>query len=127
MVREDVSVACMAPTVLNSLLNFPDAGNYKTRRTPRIVAAGSAPPLAIVKQIIERFGWDFHQIYGLTETSPVLTLAKVKAHLRDRPLDEQHGLMAKAGLEAVGVEVRVVDDDGNDVAQNGQQAGEAMS
>jgi fatty-acyl-CoA synthase len=127
MVRERVSVACMAPTVLNSLLNFPEADQYNFERTPRVVAAGSAPPMAIVKKLIERFGWDFRQIYGLTETSPVLTIANVKSHLKELPAEEQYKLLAKAGMEAIGVSVRVVDEDGRDVKRDGQEVGEVIA
>ncbi len=122
-----MSIACMAPTVLNGILNFPEAEQYKLKRKPRLVIAGSAPPMAFVKMLEERLGWEFNQIYGLTETSPVLTVSKVKAHLNDQPAEEQYRLQAKAGSGAIGVEVRVVDDEGRDVKADGQEVGEVIA
>jgi acyl-CoA synthetase (AMP-forming)/AMP-acid ligase II len=127
MEREGVSIACMAPAVLNSLLSFPKAEQYKLERKPRLVVAGSAPPAAFIKDLSARFGWSFTQIYGLTETSPVLTVSKIKSHLKGRSVEERYQLLAKAGNEAIGVEVRVVDEEERDVKADGQEVGEVVA
>jgi fatty-acyl-CoA synthase len=125
--QEKVTIACMAPTVLNGVLNFPEPEKYEIDRKPRLVVAGSAPPAAFVKTLTEKLGWEFNQIYGLTETSPVLTFSYVKQHLKGLPAEEQYRLKAKAGQDAVGVEVRVVDDAGDEVKADGQEVGEIVA
>jgi fatty-acyl-CoA synthase len=75
----------------------------------------------------ERLGWRVIQIYGLTETSPFLTVSKVKPHMRDWPAEEKYRVQTRTGYEMLGVEIRVVDEAGSDVAADGQAVGEIIA
>jgi fatty-acyl-CoA synthase len=124
---EGVTLACMAPAVLATILNFPDAANYTLTTTPRLVVAGAPPPAAFIKQLQDRLGWGFIQVYGLTETSPFLTVSRLKPHQASLPEDERIRIQDRAGMEMIGVDLRVVDDDGRDVPADDTTVGEVVA
>src|SRR5204862_5984201 len=93
----------------------------------RIGTAGSAPPLASIQGVQERYGWRVIQIYGLTETAPFLTVSKVTPTMDDWPEDHKLRVQAKTGYPMIGVDVRVVDDAGRDVAPDSNEVGEVIA
>jgi len=127
--RERVTFACMPPTMINMALNHPmDAGAIG--RLPgemRVGTAGSAPPLATIQGAQEKFGWHIIQIYGLTETSPFLTVSKIKPHMQDWPADRKSRVQAKTGYAMIGVDIRVVNDEGRDVEIDSGEVGEVIT
>jgi fatty-acyl-CoA synthase len=126
MRAEGATAACLAPTMINMLLNHPAA---RSRELPnlRVGTAGSAPPMAIIKAAQEQFGWRIIQVYGLTETAPFLTVSKLKPNMRDWPESEKYRVQTRTGYPMLGVELRVLDDDGYDVEPDGQQKGEVVA
>ena len=72
---EQITFACMAPAVLSTVLNFPDKTSYRATTRPRFVVAGAPPPAAFIERLEKELGWEFIQIYGLTETAPILTVS----------------------------------------------------
>jgi fatty-acyl-CoA synthase len=127
--RERMSFACMPPTMINMALNHQlSEEQFKALpKNVRIATAGSAPPMALIKGMQERLGWQVIQIYGLTETSPFLTVSKVKPHMRDWLKEEQYRVQTRTGYEMLGVEIRVIDEHGKDVEPDGQQVGEIIA
>ncbi|HKQ78268.1 MAG TPA: long-chain-fatty-acid--CoA ligase [Blastocatellia bacterium] len=128
--RERMSFACMPPTMINMALNhnLSDAQlEALPRKGVRVATAGSAPPLALIEGMQERLGWQVIQVYGLTETSPFLTVSKVKPHMRDLPKAEQYRIQTRTGYQMLGVDLRVVDENGNDVEPDGQSVGEIIA
>ena len=71
--------------------------------------------MASIKGMQEKLGWQVIQIYGLTETSPFLTVSKVKPHMKDWPAEEKYRVQTRTGYTMLGVETRVVDEEGKDV------------
>jgi len=129
VIRENVTFACMPPTMINMALNHPlNATEFaQVPRNIRIGTAGSAPPLATIQGAQEKFGWRVIQIYGLTETSPFLTVCKIKPHMDDWPAEDRLSVQAKTGYPMIGVDIRVVDDEGNDVRPDSGQVGEVIA
>lgn len=128
--RERMSFACMPPTMINMALNHPlseEQMKSLPRQGVRVATAGSAPPRALIEGMQERLGWQVIQVYGLTETSPFLTVAKVKPHMRAWPKEEQYRVQTRTGYPMLGVELRVVGEDGQDVAPDGEQVGEVIA
>jgi len=117
---EGVTLACMAPTVLSMILRYEDRGEHTLRTRPRVVVAGAPPPAAFIEQLETELGWDFLQIYGLTETAPLLTFS-APGH-DAAPSD--YSRRARAGIPALGVEIRLLDDDGNEVPRDDATVGE---
>ena len=114
---ERVTFACMPPTMINMALNHPiDAATLeRLPRDMRVGTAGSAPPLATIQGAQEKFGWRVIQIYGLTETAPFMTVSKVKPTMDEWPEDQKLRVQAKTGYSMIGVDIRVVDNEGRDV------------
>jgi len=127
--RERMSFACMPPTMINLALNYQASHDLPAGlpRDVRIATAGSAPPQALIKGMQERLGWRVIQIYGLTETSPFLTVSKVKPHMRDHTTDDKYRIQTRTGYPMIGTEIRVVDDQGIDVPADGTTVGEVMA
>ncbi len=127
--RERMTFACMPPAMINMALNHRLSEDQLKAlpRDARIATAGSAPPMALIEGMQERLGWQVIQIYGLTETSPFLTVSKVKPHMRDWPAEEKLRVQTRTGYQMLGVEIRVVDDDGKDIEPDGEQVGEVIA
>ncbi|WP_449540270.1 long-chain-fatty-acid--CoA ligase [Ferdinandcohnia sp. Marseille-Q9671] len=125
--RYNVTVMHMAPTVLNTLLQYASTEGYtKQEQAIRIVVAGSAPPPAFVKRVEEELEWEFIQVYGMTEAAPLITTSIIRETQTDIPKEEKYRLKAKAGYEFVGADVRVVNEFGEDVAHDGKEIGEVI-
>lgn len=70
--KEGVTFACMAPAVLRAILDYPDEGAHAIKTRPRFTVAGAPPPAAFVERLEKDLGGEFLEIYGLTETAPLL-------------------------------------------------------
>ncbi|NIQ37563.1 MAG: long-chain-fatty-acid--CoA ligase [Proteobacteria bacterium] len=124
--RERVTLTNMIPTMLNLLVNEPDVKNYDCGSL-RVLLSGGAPIAPeVVRKIIDTFACDYIQTYGMTETSPYLTLSILKEHLKELPYEEQLRFKSKTGREFIGVELKVVRDDGTEVSPNDQEVGEVI-
>jgi fatty-acyl-CoA synthase len=125
-VREyDVSYMCGAPTVLNNPIKYyGEQEDVLTSgdRDVRISTAGSAPATATIETVEDEFGWRIIHIYGLTETAPIITTSNSPRRLAERGRD----LKVTQGSETLATDVRVVDDDGNDVPRDGVTIGEIV-
>src|SRR3954447_3515028 len=102
--RHGVTLMCGAPAVWNSVLDAAAEweGPVPGRDRVRIVVAGAPPPSRTVARVEEELGWEFNQIYGLTETAPFITINRPRAefdHLT--PLDRAKAL-SRAGVPALG-------------------------
>jgi fatty-acyl-CoA synthase len=121
--QEKVTFACMAPAVLSTILNYADKDKHKITTRPRFTVAGAPPPAAFIKRLEEELGWEFIQIYGLTETAPILTVSRPDHHTAA----SDYGRRARAGVEAIGVDIQVLDDEGKPVPQDGVSIGEVCA
>lgn len=107
--RYGVTLLCAAPAVVASILDaaaswdgpVPGAGRV------RIVCAGAPPPSRTIARIEEELGWEFIQIYGLTETSPLLTVNRARAEQDGLPTEVRAAELARAGVPALGVRLRI--------------------
>jgi fatty-acyl-CoA synthase len=119
-----VSILHMAPTVLNALLLYHDQHHPSIEQDVRVVIAGSAPPPAFIVRVEEELGWEFIQVYGMTESSPLSLISTIRSHLTGLSKNEQTALKAKAGFSMIGSDVRILDEFGDEVAHDGKQVGE---
>ena len=124
--QEQVTFACMAPAVLAVILDYPDKAKHTITTTPRFTIAGAPPPQRFVERLERELGWEFMQIYGLTETSPILTVAEIKPHLGVTGGDV-YKLKARAGHDAVDVDVRVFGVDAVEVPWDDTSIGEVAA
>ncbi|MFW6003050.1 MAG: long-chain-fatty-acid--CoA ligase [Halanaeroarchaeum sp.] len=123
--NEDVSYFCAAPTVLNLLMSYYDEhAPATTGANPvRVATAGSSPPEATIRTVEDEFGWSLKHVYGATETGPLITTSDAS-----RLIDEgnRFRLKKRQGIPFLGTEVRVVDEDGNDVPRDDATVGEIV-
>ncbi|MEV4015952.1 AMP-binding protein [Nonomuraea angiospora] len=106
-----VTLMCGAPAVWSMVLDAAAGwkGEIPGRDRVRIVCAGAPPPSRLIQRVEEELGWEFIQIYGLTETSPLLTVNRARPQDADLPSDQRARRLSRAGLPALGVRLRVAD------------------
>jgi acyl-CoA synthetase (AMP-forming)/AMP-acid ligase II len=124
--REKVTLTNLIPTMLNLMVNHPDVGKFDYRSL-RVLLSGGAPIAPeVVRKIVETFKCDYIQTYGMTETSPYLTLSILKEHLQKLSNEDQLRFKSKTGREFIGVELKVVNDRGNEVKKDEKEVGEII-
>jgi acyl-CoA synthetase (AMP-forming)/AMP-acid ligase II len=109
--QHGVTLACGAPAVWSAVLEAAATwdGPIPGRDRMRIVVAGAPPPTRTIARVEEELGWEFTQIYGLTETSPLVTSNRTRAEWDDEAAEERARLLSRAGAPAIGTEVRIAD------------------
>ena len=112
---ERITTIVIVPTHLIAMLNLPDVGKYDISSLKRVCYVGSSMPVEIIKKALELWGPIFLQDYGLTESGPDTAVLKREEHMViDRPPEEQEVLYS-CGRPFIGVHVRIVDENVNDV------------
>lgn len=107
-----VTVMCAAPAVVNAVLAAARSweGEIPGRDRVRIIVAGAPPPTRTIEQVESELGWEFIQIYGLTETSPLLTINRTRAEWDDLTSQQRAEKLVRAGAPALGVTLRTTDE-----------------
>jgi acyl-CoA synthetase (AMP-forming)/AMP-acid ligase II len=109
--RHGVTLLCGAPAVVAAVLDAaatwdgPIPGHGRTR----MVVAGAPPPTRVIERMETELGWEFIQIYGLTETSPLLTVNRRRAEWDDLSPADRAARLVRAGAPALGVSLQVSD------------------
>ena len=111
-----VTVMCAAPAVAAAVLDAAQTweGEIPGRDRVRIIMAGAPPPTKTVVRVQEELGWEFIQIYGLTETSPLLTVNRTRAEWDDLAPGERAARLTRAGAPALGVRLAISDQPDNE-------------
>jgi acyl-CoA synthetase (AMP-forming)/AMP-acid ligase II len=107
--EHEVTLMCGAPAVLNMILDaaadwdgpIPGSGRV------RIVVAGAPPPTRTIERTETELGWEFVQIYGLTETAPLLTINRNRSEWDDLSPAERAVKLNRAGAPAIGCQMAV--------------------
>ena len=116
--QHGVTLMCGAPAVWNAVLEAAQSweGEIPGRDRVRVVVAGAPPPSKTIARIESELGWQFNQIYGLTETSPLLTINRPRAEWDDLEPEERAKKLSRAGAPALGIRMDV-DQSGEVLAQ----------
>jgi acyl-CoA synthetase (AMP-forming)/AMP-acid ligase II len=114
-----VTVMAAAPAVVAAVLEAAQNwdGEIPGRDRTRIIVAGAPPPTKTAARVEEELGWEFVQIYGLTETSPLLTINRTRSEWDDLSALERAENLVRAGAPALGVRLSV-DDEGEVLARS---------
>jgi fatty-acyl-CoA synthase len=118
--RERVTFACMAPAVLRTILDYPDKAKHRITTKPRFTVAGAPPPAAFIERLETELGWEFMEIYGLTETAPLLTVSRPDHYTRQ----DDWARRSHVGVEGIGVHLEVRGDDDRPVPKDDESVGE---
>jgi acyl-CoA synthetase (AMP-forming)/AMP-acid ligase II len=123
---EKVTITAGVPTVWMGLLAYMRQNNLKFSTLRRAVVGGSAAPPAMIREFAERFGVQCQHAWGMTEMSPLGTLGTLKEKNLALPVEEQFGLLCKQGRVIYGVDMKIVDGDGNSLPHDGKAFGDLM-
>jgi acyl-CoA synthetase (AMP-forming)/AMP-acid ligase II len=98
-----VTVMCASPTVVNSVLaaGADWEGEIPGRGRVRIIVAGAPPPSKTIARVEAELGWEFIQIYGLTETSPLLTINRSRSEWDEFDAEQRAANLMRAGAPAL--------------------------
>ncbi|MBU8816508.1 AMP-binding protein [Mycolicibacterium goodii] len=104
-----VTIMCGAPAVTAAVLDALDDWEDEVpgRGRVRIMNGGAPPPTKTVMRVERELGWEFMQIYGLTETCPLLTLNRSRAEWDDIDPEDRAAKLARAGAPALGVRLDI--------------------
>jgi fatty-acyl-CoA synthase len=107
-----VTLMCAAPAVVAAVLDAAEARAKRGEAIPgrgrvRIVVAGAPPPSKTIERVETELGWEFIQIYGLTETAPLITVNRARQEWDGMDAPERARRLSRAGAPAIGTEVKV--------------------
>ncbi|NNK91054.1 MAG: AMP-binding protein, partial [Acidimicrobiia bacterium] len=104
-----VTMMCGAPAVVSAVLDAAQDwdGEVPGRDRVRIIVAGAPPPTAIIERVETELGWEFLQLYGLTETAPLLTINRCRPEWDELTPNERAKRLGRAGAPAIGVTMKV--------------------
>ncbi len=114
-----VTLMCGAPAVVAAVLDAAAdwKGEIPGAGTVRMVVAGAPPPTRTIERMETELGWEFIQIYGLTETSPLLTMARCRPEWDELGSEEKARKLSRAGAPTIGVKINI-DDQGEVLARS---------
>jgi len=121
---EGVTLSAGVPTVWLGLLEYLRENDADLSSLDRVIIGGSAAPESLIRTYDEEYDVDVIHAWGMTEMSPIGTVAKLKPEMRDRDADERYAKQAKQGLLVPGLETKVIDESGDEVPHNGEDFGE---
>ncbi len=123
---EQVQYFKAVPIMATVLVNHPDREKYDLSSLRRIMIGGAASSPTLIRQVEQAFHCECHSGYGLTETSPVLSVSPAKPELGWQDAARWAG-QAMAGFAIPGTELHIVDGDDNFLPENGADFGELVA
>lgn len=123
---ERVNYCSLVPAMATALVNCPERQKYDLSSLKRISIGGAASSPTLVRQVEEQLGCTCFSGYGLTETAPVLTISPMKPGLSWEG-ERRFAGQSMTGYAIPGVELRVVDENDQDVPRDGQSMGEIVT
>jgi fatty-acyl-CoA synthase len=125
--RHRVTRLLAVPSIFTAVLNHRERSRYDLSSLRQVIIGGSPASPALVRSLEAELGAEAIVGYGLTETSPIVTLAQPRRILTDNePAERGQERKAMTGWAIPGVGLRVVDADGGDVRSDGEQIGEIV-
>jgi acyl-CoA synthetase (AMP-forming)/AMP-acid ligase II len=126
--RESITHLCAAPTVLIAIANGPEIPRRKLPRGVRVITAGAPPAAATIERMESELGWDITHVYGLTETSPFISINEALPEHGGLSVAQRAAIKSRQGVELItSGELRVVDEQMRDVPQDGSTLGEIVA
>ncbi len=125
--REKITMLCAAPTVLIGLANADEDARRHARPGVRVITAGAPPAASTIERLEGELGWTVTQVYGLTETTPFITVCESRSAHGQLTNAERAIIKARQGVELItSGETTVVDEAGREVPHDGETAGEIV-
>ncbi|CAI8038613.1 Long-chain-fatty-acid--CoA ligase [Geodia barretti] len=124
--RERVTISAGVPTIWIGVLDYLQRSGteYDLSSLRQVISGGSAVPLSVLQAYRERLGVDILHAYGMTEAAPLISANRRRSWMDDLAEQERLELNASQGVVAPGVEMKLVDENGDDLSWDGEQRGE---
>lgn len=122
--KEKVSFSAGVPTIWLGLINHVKQNGLKFSTFKYTVIGGSACPPAMIRTLQDDFGVQVIHAWGMTELSPLGTLSRLKAKHANLPKEEKEAILAKQGKGIYGIDMRIVDANGDVLPWDGKAAGD---
>jgi fatty-acyl-CoA synthase len=124
---ERITMLCAAPTVLIGLANADEDLRRRAPRGLRVMTAGAPPAASTIERLEGELGWVVTQVYGLTETTPFITVCERRAEHESLSVTDRATIKARQGVELItSGETKVVDENGVEVPYDGETSGEII-
>ncbi|MGI9614943.1 MAG: AMP-binding protein [Acidimicrobiales bacterium] len=103
--QHGVTLMCGAPAVITAVLDAAQEwdGEIPGHGKVRVVVAGAPPPTSMIERVETELGWEFIQIYGLTETAPLLTMSRCREEWDELTPADRAKKLGRAGAPTIGV------------------------
>ncbi|MBI5294017.1 MAG: long-chain fatty acid--CoA ligase [Chloroflexi bacterium] len=121
---EQVTLTAGVPTLWMGLLHLLENERYDLSSLRGMIVGGAAAPYAMIEGFKKKHGLDVMHAWGMTETTPLGTVSRLKSYQLELPEAEQFALRAKQGIPVPGVEIRAMDEGGKEVPWDGKSFGE---
>ena len=121
--EEEVTYSAGVPTVWLNLLKYLDETGKQVNSLQRVVIGGAACPRSVMEEFEDRHGVYVNHAWGMTEMSPLGTFNTLKPEMQKLPREEQFAVREKQGRALYGVEMKIVDDENNELPWDGQSPG----
>jgi 3-(methylthio)propionyl---CoA ligase len=126
MESEGVTMSAGVPTVWLQLLQYVEQHALRFSTLRRVISGGSAVPSAVIANFDERHGVEVRQGWGMTETVAAATMGCLDAQQWQWPAAQRHAAVARGGKSLFGVEIKVVNENGETLPRDGKSEGELM-
>ncbi|MBS0454853.1 MAG: long-chain-fatty-acid--CoA ligase [Proteobacteria bacterium] len=123
---EGVTLSAGVPTVWQGLLAHTDSHGLRFSRMRRTIIGGSACPPAMTRTFQDQYGVHVLHAWGMTEMSPLGTVCSLKPAQLAMDADARLAVQAKQGRAVFGVDMKIVDENGQELPHNGVAAGELL-
>ncbi|OLO27645.1 fatty-acid--CoA ligase [Alkalihalophilus pseudofirmus] len=123
--KERVTITAGVPTIWLGVLNILEKEKRDMSSLRAVVCGGSAAPMSMIQKYEEEYGIPFIHAYGMTETTPIVAISRLKSYQQTLSNDEKLEIRSKQGLFVPGVDMKVVNENGP-VKWNGQDMGELL-
>ncbi|HSP62381.1 MAG TPA: long-chain-fatty-acid--CoA ligase [Pyrinomonadaceae bacterium] len=128
MAKERITMLCAAPTVLISLANATEELRRTAPSGISVVTAGAPPAASTIQRLEDDLGWTITHVYGLTETTPFITVCEPRPEHAELSSAERAKIKARQGVELItSGELCVVDEEGSEVPRDGETQGEIVA
>ncbi|GGP07168.1 long-chain fatty acid--CoA ligase [Oceanobacillus neutriphilus] len=125
MEEHKVTMAAGVPTIWLGFLQALENGNYDTSSLRCILCGGSAAPKGMIRAFESKYKIPFVHAYGMTETSPIVTLARLKSYQQELDEEERLELRSRQGMVVPGIEIKGINENG-EIPYDGETIGELL-
>ena len=121
---EKVTFTGAVPTVWIAVKELCEKEGFDISSLRTIAIGGSAAPKSLQQAYAKNFGVQMSHAWGMTEMTPLGTVTRLKSYMGDWPEEKKYDVFARVGYPSVGVDARIVDDSGKELAWDGVGMGE---